>query len=182
MKNAPTKAPLKKHPSTNESAIIIGQLQLLPHPEGGWYREMYRSDELIPLSSLPGRYNSQHCFSTSVYFLLEKDDFSAFHRITSDETWHFYMGSPVIIYCIFADGSATQVVLGNNLAKGQLLQYTIIRNCWFAAKNQEDNPFSLVGCTVSPGFEFTDFELGQRKTLVDLYPQYHNIISELSRI
>jgi predicted cupin superfamily sugar epimerase len=182
MKNAPIKVPLKKIPATNESAAIIDQLKLFPHPEGGWYSEVYRSDEILHISSLPGRYKSPHCYSTSIYFMLENADFSAFHRISSDETWHFYLGSPVIIYCIFPDGSTTQIVIGNNLAQGQNPQYTIRRNCWFAAKNREDASFSLVGCTVAPGFEFTDFVLGQRQNLTDLYPQHAILISELTRL
>jgi uncharacterized protein len=173
--------PQKQSPATNESATIINSLNLLPHPEGGWYREVFRSDEIIPLSSLPERYKSPHCFSTSIYFLLEKGDFSAFHRISSDETWHFYMGSPLIIYCIQHDGSIQQVLLGNILAEGQILQYTIPRNYWFAAKIQGNSDFSLVGCTVAPGFEFQDFELGQRQILTDLYPQHASLIAELTR-
>jgi uncharacterized protein len=174
--------PARNYPKTNEAALIIEQLQLLPHPEGGWYREVYRSDETIQPGSLPERYTSARCFSTSIYFLLEKADFSAFHSISSDETWHFYKGSPVIIYCISPSGLFTQVVLGNNLDQGQVLQYTIIRNCWFAARNQDDSSFSLVGCTVSPGFDFLDFELGRRQTLIKLFPQNSALISTLTRL
>jgi hypothetical protein len=166
----------------NEAAQIIKHLKLLPHPEGGWYREVYRSDENIQSAFLPKRYTSPHCFATSIYFLLEKDDFSAFHRIISDETWHFYIGSPVIIYCIFPDGSSTQVILGNKLEEGQIPQYTILRNCWFAARNLDAGTFSLLGCTVSPGFEFSDFELGQQQTLIGLFPQYTTLISGLTRL
>lgn len=172
----------KKIPATSESASIIDQLKLQPHPEGGWYREAYRSGEILEVSSLPGRYTSPHCYSTSIYFMLEKGDFSAFHRLSSDETWHFYLGGPVVLYCIFPDGTTNEVAIGNNLDQGQLLQYTIRRNCWFAAKNQGNALFSLVGCTVAPGFEFADFELAQRKNLTDLYPQHAILISELTRL
>jgi uncharacterized protein len=165
----------------NEAALIIGKLQLTKHPEGGWYREVYRSDEQLPSSTLPHRYQSAHCFSTSIYYLLENDDFSAFHRIASDETWHFYLGGPLIIYCIYPDGSVRQILLGNNLTDGQILQFTIPRNCWFAARNYNTESFSLVGCTVSPGFEFSDFELGSRMLLAELLPQHNSIISELTR-
>lgn len=165
----------------SESTRIIEQLQLLPHPEGGWYREVYRSDEMLQPASLPDRYSTAHCFSTSIYFLLKNDDFSAFHRISSDETWHFYKGSPVIIYCIFPDGSSSQVILGNNLDEGQVLQYTILRNCWFAARNQDENSFSLVGCTVSPGFDFSDFELGLQQNLISLFPHKRALILTLTR-
>ncbi len=165
----------------SEAEEIIKRLELLPHPEGGWYREVYRSDELIMIASLPERYIVPHCFSTSIYFLLKSDDFSAFHRIRSDETWHFYLGSPLIIYCIYPDGSSSQVLMGNKLSDGQFLQHTISRDCWFAAKCIIDKSFSLVGCTVSPGFEFQDFKLGQRQKLIGLFPQHTSVITEFTR-
>ena len=154
----------------NDATKWIEHLKLEHHPEGGWYHEVYRSDETIEVQALPGRYHSPHCFSTSIYFLLDTKDFSAFHRISSDETWHFYLGSPVIIYILFPEGNILTIDLGNCLAEGQVLQYTIPRNCWFAAQNQDDNEFSLLGCTVAPGFEFQDFELGRRQSLLELFP------------
>ncbi len=169
-------------PQINKAAAIINRLQLKSHPEGGWYREVYRSDEIMPANSLPERYLEPHCINTSIYFLLESGDFSAFHRIRSDETWHFYLGSPVIIYIIFPDGKYKEVVLGNNLIDNQQLQYTILRGCWFAAKVQDEDSFALVGCTVSPGFEFADFELGERGKLIAQFPKYTQLISRLTRI
>jgi uncharacterized protein len=165
----------------NDAASIISRLELLPHPEGGWYRETYRSEDVIPVNSLPTRYTSPHCFSTSIYFLLESHDFSAFHRISSDETWHFYLGSPVVIYIISHDGEVSEINMSNNLAEGHYLQYTIPRSSWFAAKVQNNNSFTLVGCTVAPGFEFTDFELASRKQLIDLFPVHLDLISGLTR-
>jgi uncharacterized protein len=165
----------------NDAASIINSLELLPHPEGGWYREVYRSDDVIQVDALPDRYKSQHCFSTSIYFLLESHNFSAFHRISSDETWHFYLGSPVVIYIISSEGDLAQVTMGINLQEGQYLQYTIPRNYWFAAKVQDNNSFTLVGCTVAPGFEFVDFELASGKQLIDLYPVHTDLISGLTR-
>lgn len=166
---------------TNESARIIKHFKLLPHPEGGWFREVYRSDETIAETSLPDRYNAPHTFYSSIYFLLENTDFSAFHRIRSDETWHFYMGSPVLIYCIYPNGSLEKIILGQNFIEGQVLQFTIPRNCWFAAVNIDaDAKFSLVGCTVSPGFEFSDFELGSFQSLKEFYPQHDSIIKQFT--
>jgi len=160
----------------------VQHLNLLPHPEGGWYSEVYRSEEILQLVSLPQRYSSEHCFSTSIYFLLEKDDFSAFHRITSDETWHFYLGSPVVLYTIDTDGSVNSVILGNDFSKGQQLQFTIRRNKWFAASCTKEDDYSLVGCTVAPGFDYSDFELGKRNELLKMYPQHTQLISEYTRI
>jgi len=181
MKNAPKGLKKEKSQIMIDSASVIKQLNLTRHPEGGWFREEYRSEEQIHAEHLPERYNSAHCFSTSIYFLLENDDFSAFHRISSDETWHFYLGSPIIVFCIFPDGSTSEILLGNNLPEGHLFQFTIPRNCWFAAKNRDANSFSLVGCTVSPGFEFSDFELANRQSLTQMYPLHADLINALTR-
>ncbi len=170
-----------RHPQINDSSAIIDRLKLTSHPEGGWYREVYRSDEVLPADSLPARYEEPHCINTSIYFLLESNDFSAFHRIKSDETWHFYLGSPVAIYILSPDGKYREVILGNNLIDNQELQYTILRDSWFAAKVQTTGSFALVGCTVSPGFEFSDFELAERQQLICLFPKYEELISSLTR-
>lgn len=166
---------------TKEAAQIIEHLQLQPHPEGGWYREVYRSDEIVPMASLPLRYKEPHTFSTSIYFMLEKGDFSAFHRISSDETWHFYMGSPLAIYIINQQGEFTKAILGKDFNEGQVLQFTVKRNCWFAADISNGGIFALVGCTVSPGFEFSDFELGQREQLIEVYPSHSVLIGKYTR-
>ena len=181
MKNAPKKLKEKKPQIATDNQFIIEQLKLTRHPEGGWFSEVYRSEEKILAEQLPDRYISSHCFSTSIYFMLDKDDFSAFHRISSDETWHFYLGSPILIYCIFSDGSKSETLLGNNLLEGQLLQFTIPHNCWFAAKNLNPCSFSLVGCTVAPGFEFSDFELAKRQELIEMYPQHASLIDNFTR-
>ena len=157
-------------------------MRLKPHPEGGWYREVYRSAETLSADSLPARYQVPHCFATSIYFLLESHDFSAFHRIRSDETWHFYMGSPVTLYILTPDGNLTKVILGNRIEDEQVLQYTIMHDCWFAARVLMDTSFSLVGCAVSPGFEFSDFELADRSTLTNQFPANAQLISVLTRV
>lgn len=181
MKNALIKMTENRHPQINDSSAIIDRLKLTSHPEGGWYREVYRSDEVLPADSLPARYGEPHCINTSIYFLLESNDFSAFHRIKSDETWHFYLGSPVTIYILSPDGKYKEVILGNNLIDNQELQYTILRDSWFAAIVQTTGSFALVGCTVSPGFEFSDFELAERKQLISLFPDYEQLIFSLTR-
>jgi len=181
MKNESIEMTGSPRPQINEAPAIIDHLNLSRHPEGGWYREVYRSDEILPAGSLPERYNEPHSINTSIYFLLENGDFSAFHRIRSDETWHFYLGSPVIIYILSPDGKYREVILGNNLIDNQELQYTILRDSWFAAKVHNAGSFALVGCTVSPGFEFSDFELAERQQLICLFPKYEELISSLTR-
>lgn len=171
----------KKNPRTEEAASFIRLLGLMPHPEGGWFSETYRSDEILQTYQLPERYSKPHHISTSIYFLLEKGDFSTFHRLKSDETWHFYHGNPVIIFIISPGGELSNVLLGNELAAGQIPQFTIIRNCWFAAFPEGNGPFTLLGCTVSPGFEFEDFEMANRNDLITEFPALSEVITMLTR-
>ena len=135
----------------------IDHLQLKPHPEGGFFREMYRSNEIIPKNALPVRYTGDRNFSTSIYFLLRSEDISAFHKITSDELWFFHAGSSVDVH-IIADKEVSVIRFGINLEHGEVPQGTIPKNCWFGAKVTKPNSYALVSCTVAPGFDFEDFE------------------------
>lgn len=165
---------------TKNAKYWIDHLKLQQHPEGGNFREVYRSHEFIHKKSLPNRYSSFRNFSTSIYFLLESHNFSAFHRLKSDEIWHFYEGSPITIFYIFPNGDFGRMVLGRSPEKGQVFQALIPKGCWFAAKVDELHSYSLVGCTVSPGFDFDDFEMGKRNKLIKLFPQHSQIIRELT--
>jgi len=160
----------------------IDCLKLKNHPEGGYYRELYRSNEIINKKSLPLRYSSFRSFSTSIFFLLTSNEFSAFHRLKSDEIWHFYEGSPINIFIILPNGELRKFVLGNNPEKGQTFQLVIPKGCWFAAKVEENNSFTLVGCTVSPGFDFEDFEMGKFDMLSKLFPRHTKLIKNLTFI
>lgn len=154
---------------------------MLPHPEGGYYKETYRSSESIAHSSLPDRFSGARSFSTAIYFLMESGDFSAFHRIKSDECWHFYEGQPLIIQIIHENGRHETVRLGRNPDAGERLQFVVPANCWFASIPDSEGDFSLVGCTVSPGFDFSDFELASAPLLSSLYPQHRTLIESLCR-
>ena len=129
---------------------------------------------------LPKRYKSSRSFSTSIFFLLEGIQVSTFHRLKSDELWHFYDGSTLIIYTIDKDGELKRLKLGNNSREGGSFQVQIKHSIWFGAELIDKSSFSLVGCTVSPGFEFEDFELGKRDELIKRYPEYKDIIVKLS--
>lgn len=165
---------------TRSAKYWIKKLNLSKHPEGGYFREVYRSKEFINKKSLPERYTSFRSFSTSIYFLLESHEFSAFHRIKSDEIWHFYNGSPLSLFIIEKSGVLKKIKLGRTPENNEVFHAVIGKGNWFAAKVNEPDSFSLIGCTVAPGFDFEDFELGKKNKLVELYPQHSDIIESLT--
>ena len=130
---------------------IIKDLDLQPHPEGGYFRETYRSVGEIGHESLGNDYSGSRSYSTCIYFLLTSDTFSAFHKINQDEIWHFYDGSPVKIHMISEDGEYSHVIVGRDFSKGEKPQFVVPGHCWFAATVVNDHGYTLVGCTVSPG-------------------------------
>jgi uncharacterized protein len=161
----------------HEAVNLIKKLDLKPHPEGGYYREIYRSGEIIPGKSLPERYKEKdHSFATSIYFLLEGEQLSKLHRLQSDEQWHFYAGSGAFIYIINESGNLNSEVIGSSINEGEVLQVMIKHHNWFCAEVKDKNSFVLVGCTVSPGFEFDDFELGERNKLITMFPDQKELI------
>jgi predicted cupin superfamily sugar epimerase len=160
---------------------LIQQYNLKPHPEGGWYTQTYKSTELIDANALPARFGGDRSFSTAIYFLLGQGNFSAFHRIKSDECWHFYAGDPLLIYVIEENGELKIISLGNDPEKGQTFQYVVPANYWFASRPAPGSEYCFVGCTVSPGFEFEDFELANANELSNAYPQRKDIIRQLCR-
>lgn len=151
------------------------------HPEGGWYKENYRADEVIQHAHLPARFNGDRNFSTAIYFMLEAEQFSAFHRIKSDEVWHFYYGGALNVYVIHDNGMLEIIRLGSDADRGEVFQAVVKAGCWFASKPAKADTFSLVGCTVAPGFDFADFEMAEREVLVREYPQHKEVISLLTR-
>jgi uncharacterized protein len=160
---------------------LIQQYKLEPHPEGGWYKETYRSLELIAATALPERFSGARAFSTAIYFLLEAGNFSAFHKIKSDECWHFYSGDPLTVYMLKQDGSLDMIHLGNDISKQQVFQYVVPANCWFASRPSAESKFSFVGCTVAPGFDFADFELATADNLASEFPHHKDLIRSLCR-
>lgn len=159
----------------------IKHLKMQEHPEGGWYKETYRSSEIICRKHLPLRFNGDRSISTAIYFLLESNNFSAFHRIKQDEIWHFYCGSVITLHVIDPKGNYDKFDLGIDPIKKQQPQLTIDAGCFFAAEIEQLNNFALVGCTTAPGFDFADFEMPDRATLLQKYPQHKLIIMKLTR-
>ncbi|MFD0962655.1 cupin domain-containing protein [Pseudofulvibacter geojedonensis] len=166
--------------TNNTVQKIVEKLDLLPHPEGGFYKENYRSSEFIKQPHLPNRFSGDRNFSTAIYFLLTSGNFSAFHRIQQDEVWHFYEGSPLNVHVITPEGNYTKHKVGH-IHQGLQPQLIVPKGCWFASNIDEEDSYTLVGCTVAPGFDFSDFELAVEKDLSKLYPQHSHIINQLTR-
>ncbi|MDP5169062.1 MAG: cupin domain-containing protein [Bacteroidia bacterium] len=160
---------------------LIQDLGLLPHPEGGWYKEVYRSEDRLLKAGLPDRFPGDRVASTGIYFLISSDNFSAFHRIRGDEGWHFYAGKGLVVYDISPLGKLSIHRLGPDLASGETFQAWIPAGHWFASRVEQTAGFALVGCTVAPGFEFEDFDMAERHALLDLFPQHSTLIMELTR-
>lgn len=155
----------------------IEKLELEKHPEGGYFKETYRSK-----GNVINRNGESRSASTGIYFLITSDVFSAFHKIESDEMWHFYDGAALAVYIITASGELEILKIGNNIENGEKLQGVVPAGCWFASKVAIPNSYSLVGCTVAPGFDFNDFKLAEREELTAKFPAHTTIINELTRV
>ncbi|MBC7886311.1 MAG: cupin domain-containing protein [Ferruginibacter sp.] len=160
---------------------LVEKFTLSPHPEGGFFKENYRSLEIIPKAFLPKRFNGERSYSTAIYFLLERGDFSAFHKIQSDECWHFYAGESLWIYVIHLNGRLEIIKLGNDPQNGDHFQAIVPAECWFASEPAPGSEYSFVGCTVAPGFDFSDLELANRDELSRQFPQHTPLINRLCR-
>ncbi|RJQ58822.1 MAG: cupin domain-containing protein [Stygiobacter sp.] len=164
-----------------KAKIIAEKLGLLPHPEGGYFKEIYRAEEKIGKPELPERFSGDRNFSTSIYFMLSGNDKSHFHRIKSDEIWHFYSGTALLLHQIDTDGNYSSIKIGNDILAGETPQAIIPHGNWFAAEVDDKNSYALVGCTVSPGFDFSDFELATQKELCEKYPKYSELIKVFTK-
>jgi len=154
---------------------IIERLHLEAHPEGGFYKETYRSDFLIKTDQQQTRN-----ISTAIYFLLKDDDKSLFHRIQSDELWFFHQGEALEIVCI-ENNELRTIILGNDIANGEVPQAKIPANVWFGSRIKNAIGYSLVSCTVAPGFDFLDFEMADREMLTLEFPHLKEIIQDFTK-
>jgi len=157
---------------------VIERLGLRPHPEGGYFSETFRSAARITLPD--GRIRAS---STAIYFLLSSGTFSALHRVSSDEVWHFYDGVPLELTTITPDGAIALITLGRDIAAGQRPQHVVTAGVWQGARpgGSLTEGYTIVGCTVAPGFDFADFEMPGREFLEQLFPQHIGVIRELTR-
>lgn len=154
-------------------------LELLPHPEGGWYRETWRATESIPRDALPDGFGGNRSAGTCIYFLLRGGFPSRLHRIASDEIWHWYQGSPISVHVLGDGESHRELVLGPDIASGQTFQAIVPAGAWFGAMSRGE--WSLCGCTVSPGFDFADFQLGTRREMLRRFPEHRELVESLTR-
>lgn len=170
---------------TMDARFYINALQLLPHPEGGFYRETYRSTSQVTVQPGAGpdaqRDAAMRSSSTGIYFLLEQDNFSAFHKIASDEMWHFYAGQALEVLELRASGELIHTRLGADVLHGEVHQHVVRANTWFASRVCAGGSFAVVGCTVAPGFDFADFCLADRAALTQQFPGHEHVIAELTR-
>lgn len=158
-----------------DASKLIQELNLQPHPEGGYYKETYRGEHRIKLDN-----GKERDSSTAIYYMLTNEDKSHFHKVLSDEIWLFHQGETIIIYEIDQHGELVTHLLGIHFDNGETPQIVIPKGNWFAAQIDSKTGFSLVSCIVAPGFEFEDFILANKQELLSQYPKYHDIISEMS--
>jgi hypothetical protein len=165
---------------TPEELKVFFDLKPLPL-EGGYFSEFFRSPETLTQSALPERYKSSKSTMTSIFYLLEPGTFSAFHRLQSDEIYHFYLGDPVDLVLLNMDGSLTNVTLGSDIYAGHQLQYAVPKGVWQGSALMPGGQYALMGCTVAPGFDPDDYEHGHWETLLRQYPAHHALIMKLTK-
>lgn len=166
------------------SAVELKRLLGLErHPrEGGWFRQTWKAEETIPLQALPaGRYSGPRSAGTAIYYLLEPGNFSEMHKLASDEVFHFYLGDPVEMLQLWPDGTGKRVVLGQEIAHGQMLQTVVPQGVWQGTRLIGSGKVALLGCTVSPGFDYADYASGKREALARDWPEWAEMIEGLTR-
>lgn len=164
-----------------DAADWIERLRLEPHPEGGYFRETYRSPVVIDRSDLADLDDGPRSVATSIYFLLTSENFSALHRLRSDEIWNFHAGNSLTVHVIHPDGRYQALRVGLEPETGATPQAVVPAGCWFGSTVEEPAGYALVGCTVAPGFDFADFELADRADLLKQYPRHADLIRRLTR-
>lgn len=158
---------------------LISKFNLKPHPEGGFFGAGYRSQEFLRKDALPGRYDAPRNLYSSIYFMVTPESPSCFHRLRTDEIWHFYAGDPIELHLIWEQGRYSKIVLSAEPGN-EKFQTLVKRNTWMAAISSGERGFGLAGCTLSPGFEYTDFELADGDQLLAAYPDHEAVIRKFS--
>jgi predicted cupin superfamily sugar epimerase len=159
----------------------IEKLRLERHPEGGFYREVYRSGAEVGPCCMGEGFGGPRAVATAIYFLLPGDEVSALHRIRSDEVWHHYAGSSLTLHVLHGSGAYETLALGTGPRREQLPQAVVPARAWLGATVDDPASYALVGCTVAPGFDFADFELARRPELIRRFPRHREVIEALTR-
>ncbi|MEN8008423.1 MAG: cupin domain-containing protein [Candidatus Krumholzibacteriota bacterium] len=163
-----------------EAARLIDALGLEPHPEGGYYRETWRSPLTAQLAGGPGEPARARSFGTAIYYLLAGREVSRLHRLKTDEIFHLYAGGPLVIHVLTEGEGYRNIRLGRDLDAGHTFQATVPGGGWFGASLADEDSFALVGCTLAPGFDFADFEMGGRAEMLAAFPDHEDIIRLLT--
>jgi predicted cupin superfamily sugar epimerase len=166
-------------PSAKEIQELL-KLQPLP-VEGGFFAETYRSQSTLSQRSLPSGYSGERALSTAIYYMLTPDTFSAIHRLKGDEVYHFYVGEPAEMLILKPDGTGETLLMGQDLVSGMRLQHVVPGGVWQGSRLAPGGKFALLGTTMAPGFDPTDFELGARGELTARFPAYAELIAALTR-
>lgn len=164
----------------SKAEYFIKHLNLEKHPEGGFFKETYRSEDKFEARGIDDSFPANRNYSTAIYFLLKGHQHSKFHRIKSDEIWHFHTGSPATIHIIHPDALYEAKYLGPEPDKGQAFQVVVPAGSWFGVSVDDADSFMLASCTVSPGFDFRDFEMPDAFQLKQAFPEHADIIDQLS--
>ena len=160
---------------------LIKRFNLKPLPkEGGYYSETFRCNHIVASSSLPEGYGSERSLGTAIYYMLTPETKSLLHRLPTDEIYHFYLGDPVLMLNLFPDGTTKRMTLGQEIDSGQNVQLTVSGRVWQGSYLLEGGEFALMGTTMSPGFDFGDFEIGERNDLIRHYPSEKELIKKLT--
>ena len=164
---------------------LIALLGLTPLPiEGGYFRETWRSTLTVGPGTLPLRYTSDKSLGTAIYYLLTSDpnSFSALHKLPTDEIYHFYLGDPVEMLLLMPDGGTRRVLLGHNIAADESVQFIVPAGVWQGSRLVAGGEFALLGTTMSPGFDPSDYQPGTREELLAQYPRHAASIQALTRV
>jgi len=157
-------------------------LRLAPHPiEGGFFVETYRAEVKIPQVALPKGFSGERYAGTAIFYMLTPETFSAFHKLPGDEMFHFYLGDPVETFLIREDAASHRVVLGQDISSGMLLQHVVPGGVWQGSRLLPGGSFALLGTTMSPGFDYADYESGVRQALLSRFPAHRDVIVALTR-
>ena len=167
--------------SEHNASYWIEKLNLVEHTEGGFFAPVFRAPEYIDSHGLPARFKGNRTIVSSIYYLLQRGQFSAFHRLKSFEIWSFLGGDPLVIYILNPFGGLTEKRLGPNFDRGESFLAAIEPGNWFAAEQRGPAEFTLLGCMVAPGFEYEDMEIAGRDRLLAKYPEHREIIERLAR-